>query len=104
MPPKKDNKPRKSNCKKSDEEINPATGRCRKKCKPDQIRNPETGRCVKRDGAIGRRIRGVQPPKRQRKAPKQKYTKQEHKDLKKCIKSRTRVIRGRNVVEQPCVN
>lgn len=51
------------NCQ-NDEEINPDTGRCRKKCRPDQIRNPDTGRCVKADGPIGRRLQGLSPPMR----------------------------------------
>ena len=33
---------------KDDEEINPDTGRCRKKCPDDKERNPLTGRCVKK--------------------------------------------------------
>ena len=53
--PPRQSPPRQPNCK-SDEEINPQNGRCRKKCKSDQIRNPESGRCVKRSGAIGKRI------------------------------------------------
>jgi len=32
---------------KDDEEINPKTGKCVKKCKEDEIRNLETGRCNK---------------------------------------------------------
>ena len=53
--PQRQSPQRQSNCK-SDEEINPQNGRCRKKCKSDQIRNPESGRCVKRSGAVGKRI------------------------------------------------
>ena len=37
------------NCK-SDQELNPKTGRCIKKCAPGTIRNPNTGRCIK--GAV----------------------------------------------------
>ena len=60
--PPRQSPPRQPNCN-LDEEINPRTGRCRKKCRPEQIRNPATGRCVKRSGPIGRRIlRNVQSP------------------------------------------
>lgn len=37
---------KKNKCK-ADQEINPKTGRCIKKCAPGTIRNPNTGRCIK---------------------------------------------------------
>jgi tRNA A-37 threonylcarbamoyl transferase component Bud32 len=37
---------KKSRCR-TDQEINPKTGRCRKKCRTDQERNPKSGRCRK---------------------------------------------------------
>ena len=63
--------PQQSNCN-SDEEINPQTGKCRKKCKSDQIRNPESGRCVKRSGALGKKILQNQHKSPQHKSPQHK--------------------------------
>lgn len=50
-------KPSKQVICKNDEEINPKTGRCRKKCKDDEERNEETGRCRKKSGVAKKAVK-----------------------------------------------
>ena len=55
---------------KDDEEINPSTGKCRKKCKDDQERDPTTGRCRKKAkaakaaGGLSKGTRSIQSSRR----------------------------------------
>lgn len=57
-------------------ELNPETGRCRKKCKRSEERNPKTGRCRKKckrgeeRNKSGRCVRSQQPPHRRRRFQK----------------------------------